>query len=366
MLKLIIADDEPIVREGLKESVNWDELGLRVVGCARDGREALEIFTSCGCDVILTDIRMPFMSGLELTGRVKEIDPSVIVVLLSAYDEFRYAQEAIRLGAFDYILKPIDLDELKKTMEKAVRKKQEMLDSENRVIPQLNREDMEFFKPESSRFPLKMEEELAKAVKRADGPLALEIFQRIWDEFCSKNYSLEFLKRWGFELVAIITRSVIEIGENVDILFKNTDPWAEISRKKSKEELYGWMKDLIEIICECIGLNKNVRNKKLVEEVVRIIKENYHDKNLTLNSIAERLYITPNYLSTLFKTEMGQGFCEYLTEYRVERAKEMLKDVRLRIYEISDAVGYTDPHYFSKIFKSITGLTPREYREKIL
>lgn len=365
-MKLLIVDDEPIVREGLKNNIDWNNMNLEVIGCASDGRSALELFTLNRADIVLTDIRMPFMDGLEMTKEVKKVDPLTVVILLSAYDDFKYAQEAIRLGAFDYILKPIDIDILKTTVKRAVDKRREVLNKEKETLPLLNKEDLKFYKAEYFKYPLKLEDELAKAVKRGDSALAFNIFNNIWHEFIYKGYSVDFIKRWGLELVAVVTRSIIEIGENADILFKNTDPWKQISELKTKDKIHDWMQNIIEAVCEYVYLSKNTKNKKLIEMAVKMIHENYSDENISLNSIAEKLYITPNYLSTLFKNEMGITFSDYLTEYRIEKAKELLKDIRIKIYEISGAVGYTDSHYFSKIFKNMTGLTPKEYRESIV
>lgn len=365
-MKLLIVDDEPIVREGLKNNIDWEEMNLKVIGCAADGRSALELFAIEHADIVLTDIRMPFMDGLEMTKEVKKLDPLAVVILLSAYDDFKYAQQAIRLGAFDYILKPIDIDVLKSTVSLAVDKRIELLNKKKEILPPLNEKDLKFFKAEHYKYPMKLEDELSKAIKRGDSALALNIFNNIWNEFMYKGYSIDFIKRWGLELVAVITRSIIEIGENADILFKNSDPWKQISELQTKDKIREWMQNIIEVVCEYVYLSKNTKNKKLIEMAVKMIHENYSDGNISLNSIAEKLYITPNYLSTLFKNEMGITFSDYLTEYRIEKAKELLRDIRIKVYEISEAVGYTDSHYFSKIFKNMTGLTPKEYRESIV
>lgn len=365
-MKILIVDDEPIVREGLKNNVSWKDFDLFVAGCEANGKSALDVFKREVPDIILTDIRMPYMDGLELTREVKKIDPLVVVILLSAYDDFKYAQQAIRLGAFDYILKPIDIDTLKETVRRAVLKRKELLDKEKEPLPALNKNDLKFFKAEYYKYPLKLEEELSKAIKRGDKNLAVNIFDNIWGEFYEKEYSEDFIKRWGLELIAVITRSLVEIGENADVLFKETDPWRQISDMPTKDKLREWMKNIIEVVSEYVFLTKNSKNKKLVDEAIKLIQENYNDFNISLNNIAEKLYITPNYLSTLFKNEMGVTFSDYLMAYRIEKAKELLKDIKVKIYEVAEAVGYTDQHYFSKVFKNITGFTPKEYREKIL
>lgn len=112
MLKVIIADDEDIIREGLIDEVNWLELGLEIIGEAESGRQVLDIIQKCIPDIIITDIKMPFINGLELIEIVKEKYPSCYIIIISGYDEFKYAQKALKLGAYDYILKPIELDYL--------------------------------------------------------------------------------------------------------------------------------------------------------------------------------------------------------------------------------------------------------------
>lgn len=365
-MKILIVDDEPMVREGLKIGIDWSEMGFEEVECASDGKSALQVFGEFKPDILLTDIRMPFMNGLELTQEVKKLDPIVVVILLSAYDDFKYAQEAIRLGAFDYILKPVDVDTLKEIVMRGIDKRIELLDACSKEIPQLKKEDLKFFKAEYYKYPLKLEEELSKAIKQGETKAAIDIFNKIWEEFENKRYTEDFIKRWGIELVAVITRSIIEIGESADVLFKETDPWKEICKLPTLEEIYRWMKNLIEVVCEYVNLTRSYKNRKIIEKALELIHENYKNPDLSLSSVANHLYITPTYLSMLFKSEVGINFSDYLTNFRVEKAKELLKDPRKKIFEVAEEVGYFDQHYFSKVFKRITGFTPKEYREKIL
>src|SRR4051812_16788569 len=107
-----------MIREGINESVDWNKLNMCVIGQAEDGEEALEIFSQHEPDLILTDIKMPFMDGLELVERVKEKNPDTYFIIISGYDEFKYAQKAVKLGANDFILKPIDLEYLEQLLNK--------------------------------------------------------------------------------------------------------------------------------------------------------------------------------------------------------------------------------------------------------
>lgn len=131
MINTIIADDEPIIRNGMKDIVDWHSLGFRLTGTAKDGMDALKYIEQEEIHVVITDIRMPFLDGLELIKIVKKLHPDIYCILLTSYAEFEYAKQAINLGAYSYIIKPIDVDEFQKTLsnikedfEKCSRRKQ--------------------------------------------------------------------------------------------------------------------------------------------------------------------------------------------------------------------------------------------------
>lgn len=118
MLKVILVDDEEIIRRGILRSVNWGDMGFEVVGEAEDGEQAIELVESVKPDVVITDVEMPFINGLEFIEKIKPEHPDIYIIIISGYDEFHYAQKAIKLGAYDYILKPIELDYLYDLLKK--------------------------------------------------------------------------------------------------------------------------------------------------------------------------------------------------------------------------------------------------------
>ena len=120
MYKVLIADDEPKIRGGINESIPWEEYGLKVVGLAKDGAEALEIAMAESPDICLIDINMPVIGGLELIQSIKEENPEVITIIITGFDLFDYAQKALKLKVFDFLLKPINEEELKNTVLKAI------------------------------------------------------------------------------------------------------------------------------------------------------------------------------------------------------------------------------------------------------
>lgn len=118
MIDVLLVDDEDMIREGIADSVDWARLNMHIVGQAEDGKDGLELFTQHRPQLILTDIKMPFMDGLELVERVKSLAPDTYIIIISGYDEFEYAQKAVKLGAHDFILKPIDLEDLEQILFK--------------------------------------------------------------------------------------------------------------------------------------------------------------------------------------------------------------------------------------------------------
>ncbi|HHY64506.1 MAG TPA: response regulator [Clostridiaceae bacterium] len=121
LFKVVIIDDEPIIRKGLSKIINWSQFSCEISGEASDGASGLELIKQVKPDILLTDIRMPKVDGLTMIRQAKEIVPDCIIIILTGYRDFNYAQEAIRLGAFDFILKPTKIEELTEVIVRAVK-----------------------------------------------------------------------------------------------------------------------------------------------------------------------------------------------------------------------------------------------------
>lgn len=364
MYKVLIADDEEITRKGLVNFIRLSGLELEVIGDASDGRKALDIFTETPTDIVISDIRMPNMDGLELTKGIKTADPSAIVILLSAYDDFKYAQQAVKLGAFDYILKPIDVDVLTAVAQNAIGFIRRNAEKKDRAVPLINENELEFYASDIYKAVSRPQEELLGALKGGDISVLQKLLEEIWEILIAKNASLEFVKRFSAELFSQLVKCMIALQEKPDSLFSDMNPRSSIARADSREKLHHWLNESIARICDTLRSKRNNKQTKLVNEILKYIDENYTDSKLTLSTISERLYFSPNYLSAVFKDSMGIGFLEFLTNYRMEKAKKLLADIKYKVYEISTLAGYSDSHYFSRIFKECTGMTPTEYREK--
>ena len=120
MFQAILCDDNEIILEGLSSQIKWKDLGIELTATAADGNEAWELIQKNPPDLLITDIRMPYMDGLELSKKARELNPNIVILIISAYDDFQYARTAMHLQAFDYILKPIDVDQFCRVLENAV------------------------------------------------------------------------------------------------------------------------------------------------------------------------------------------------------------------------------------------------------
>lgn len=246
MIGMVIADDELIIRQGLM-SINWNEYGVKVLGIAANGNEALSMITARHPQILITDIRMPGLDGLKLIEAAKKQVPEIQSILLTGYEDFNYAKTAITLGAVGYILKPTDPDEI------------------------------------------------------------------------------------------------------IDAVLKAKNNIAEIERLRELDSQY-----------------KSPKTKnRIISKILDYIK-NHYQEDITLYTAAEYVHMNHIYISRLFKKELGETFLETLTKFRLKKACELLSNNEYKIYEISSMVGIFDPGYFSQVFRKYYGLTPSEYRNRVL
>ncbi len=250
MLKVLVVEDEEMIRKGIVLAVDWAALDCVVVGEAANGVQALEAVERYDPSLIITDLKMPVMDGLEMLRQLRERGNNAFVIILTAYDSFAYAQTALRLGAVDFLLKPFHDGEL----EQAVTRLKQRMDR------------------------------AGQGGEKGPAPL----------------------------------------------------PLPEL--KKGDKSKY-------------------------VLEAMAYIGEHYHEPNIGVAAIAQHLGISEGHLSHTFKKETDYTLLNYLTRYRVHRAMELLRDCRLKVYEVAEQVGYRDIAYFSATFKKLVGMSPSEYQD---
>lgn len=533
MIKIFLVEDEFVVREGIKNNIDWQSHGYEFCGEASDGELAFPMIQKLKPDIVITDIRMPFMDGLVLSRLIKKEMPWIEIIILSGYEEFEYAKEGIRLGIAGYLLKPISGEELlkeidvlageieEKRKEQAIKEKykqemEENFQKERRTLFQYlvtgekspaelleiagkleidlsaiwynivlfqaqsryhaydefsnslmeivkkikiriaehkthllffnrnlegnaflfkadSREELERIQKEclgeikeiladyehiryfgGIGIPVNRLRELPASFERASHAFAHrylmeeslilsseEMEQGIHiekEEFNIGNISpkqidrskiQEFLKTGDREeVIYFVDEFFRDLGVNIlksnifrqyivmDAYFCVVDFVEGLQMEKNEIETPEMvstvlqspeeaMSYIVRIIDKALELRENVASNRygdIVNKVMQYIEKNYADEELSLNLLASHVNFSPNHLSMVFSQQTGQTLIKYLTDFRMNKAKELLRCTGKKSSVVSTEVGYKDPHYFSYLFKKTQGMTPTQYR----
>ncbi len=525
LYKVMLVDDEEAVRQAIARKLDWEAIGFEVIATAENGEEALELAEKLSPDVVMTDIMMPFMDGLTLCRKMKESQRNIRIVIFSGFDEFEYAREAIKLEVEEYILKPIDSEELrnvflriKKNLDAEIDEKrnheklyeyyqkslpvmkeqfmagllegkisdeliEEMNESyevnldapfysvavfradmgeqamERRSLINLSlkqiidentkkRTDFRSFlyldlvavimlleeaagvkkeiqemnqickeanrllevnvtagigqavtglgnlavsyqgavdavdyrvllepnqaiyirdiQPAPSRdFVLDDQDiqKVTKAVKLGRQHEVREAVEELMGKFKHSNISLHRYQVAMMELVTELLKLGRSYHLNLEEIFGgNMDFYQEIAKFDSLDSLGEWLYNVCMKFRSLIRQEQTDSTKLLTEKAKQFIQENYADSNLSVEILSNYLNVSAAYFSTIFKKETGQSFVMYLTNVRMEAALELLNNTQEKTYVIAGEVGYTEPNYFSYVFRKKYGMSPTKYR----
>ncbi|UOQ84138.1 response regulator transcription factor [Gracilibacillus salinarum] len=392
--KVLIADDEFIIRDGIRTFVNWADFHMEVVAEAEDGEEAVEQALANQIDVVLIDLNMPIMNGITAMKKIKEKLPGCRMVVISGYDDFRYAQEAIRLQVEDYLLKPVDPDQLAGILtelmtqlerdreeeqffqQASVQVEKNQLQLRNRFFQDLLSSNLSktevlhqlqfFHLPPTlpcSLLVLKWQEgeagqhfmkEEKQHIQKNDLQKSLEIKLQ---DYTYAMYSEEsqwitiFLWEQLPEQVVVEIENTIseELGQH---LFGHLIPISNVEIASNYHEA----KQVV---------NQRVKSSPLVKEALAYLRRHYQDPHLTLEEIASLLHVSTVYLSKSIKQELGVSYVQILTKMRLQAAKDLLKTTDYTIREIAEQVGYDSQHYFSTAFRKAMGVTPKQFKQQV-
>lgn len=522
MYSVFLVDDEPIVLEGIRTKIDFEASNFKFAGEATDGEIALSMINEIKPDILITDIKMPFMDGLELAATIKKTQPWIKIIILSGHDEFDYAKKAISIGIEDYILKPFTSDDILTSLNKAANE----IDKERKQLSDISRMKEEL---KSSEHLLQKEflnnlihgaQEMSNVMQKSQD-LGLDLLSRYYKILISKitsnsgnihnqetvcsllnSYSstweqticffnhnnhlicickgsnqeeieetiyriaetIEHIVAQNEDCTVLTTigktvehlsslseaysdaKKILELGsqnktskiissddiqendssllqinesdpmverlkyavkndvsiiidESMNLIKKNPDQFSFVASyifadlifavSKLVENLGGDIKKIKPEILQRSFIETAVQNedlfKKEMESILtfaldyrdskitgkygdvilkakKYIDENYKDQNTTLTTVADVVCLSPNHFSTIFSQECKTTFIEYLTNVRIENAKRLIKETDMKGYDIAYECGFSDPHYFSYIFKKNTGLSPREFK----
>lgn len=364
MIKVFLAEDEVIIRQGIKNNIDWKANGFELVGEAGDGEYAYPMILKTQPDILLTDVKMPFMDGLELSRAVKKALPKTKIIIFSGYNEFDYAKEAIKIGISDYLLKPVTSASLMESLKKVA--DQILEEQENSRL--LERYFINYEK--YMDFPAKsdysgVDRKLIKNFLKTGNIEECGIFIEEYFEAVGKgNYTSLLLRQY---MTMDIFYCVQEFIKSLNAAEQDTPSELMDLKRVTKaiekvESTMDYLKELFTYALTIRDRNSGDRYGLLIQEAREYIAENYANSDFSLNMIAGYIGVSPSYFSSIFKQGTGQSFIEYLTKVRIDRACELLKCTTLRTSEIGEKVGYNDPHYFSATFKKIMGQSPKDFK----
>lgn len=525
--KVIFVEDEIITREGIRDNVDWSGNGFTLCGEASDGEMALQLLQAVKPDLLITDIKMPFMDGLQLSRIVRERMPWVKIVILSGHDEFLYAQEAIKLGVTEYLLKPVTVPDLNMVLRKIAKKlEQERAEQENlrRLHDQLEESQAAL----KEKFLLKLvvgaaspfanlTEVLEKSqqlgldliagcyqvvilhmeISDRSEPFNYDVYQRVvqiladavkdradiyflhkdWEEFVlfmmgstpeqieaqwntiwehisreikgthyhlvagvgGPQYRITSIYQSFVEALAHMQNARVANTAGSQVAIEKTElpkmdnsaiehylrsgaqedfpkffdgyirpisatalksPWIKnyilvdvvLATAKFVNELGGDIDQSVSVLNSIETILMNIRTvEQLREQVFQIlsgalafrdaqanhsyagmiqaakayIDQQYRNPDLLINEVAAQVNLSPSHFSVVFHQETGQTFKDYLTAYRIEKAKELLRMTGLKFAEVAYQTGYSDPHYFSQVFHKHTGMSPSDFRLRV-
>lgn len=322
MYKVVIIDDEPIIVRGLSKMVPWEKYRCEVAGTAFDGQEGLELIRRVRPDIVISDIYMPKMDGLLMAAALKSEFEDMELTILTGYRDFELLQQALRLGATRYVLKPSNMEEIEEavqTMTARLKKKG--------IYP---------------------DDEAETGSGASDGRIAGETGSRASDgRIAGETGSGASDSRIAGETGSGISDGKITAGGKTAGSDAAAYPGAEGADRPAEGAAV-----------------RSASDNFIVRNALEFIRANYVRK-ITLKEVADNTYVSQWHLSKLLNRHMGQSFSEILNSVRIEEAKKLLQDPSLRIGDVAEAVGFLDMAHFSRVFKKITGVSANEYRNRL-
>lgn len=352
MYKAVIVDDEVWTRDVIKSLGDWEGLGISVVGEAEDGETGLALIRQVKPDVIITDVRMPGMNGIELVEQLRREQMDTPVLMVSGYDDYDYVRGAMKLGVTDYLLKPLKQKELNQQLQNCIRQasarggnaldvissewseKYHSLRERIRTDLQLGRTDL-------------LEKDFTDLENSAAGLLK---------DDRDPNMLIALYYALLFDLQRCLEPMNLQLKEMFD-----EEPVFVFRRGNTLHEVLSFVLQIYERAVAFAEEQASRRSRLDIGAVCRFLNDRYA-QGITLELTADFFHVSREYLSKAFKQETGQGFTEYVTSLRMKKAMELIRDYHAPVKEAGDIVGYADLPHFYKAFKKYYGITPGEAR----
>lgn len=348
--KVIIVDDELTFCRGLEKYIGKFFHELSVAETFNKGEQAIEYIRSNEVDIVLSDIKMLGVSGLDLAKMIYEEYPHIQVILISGYSNFDYAKQAIQYKVADYLTKPINFQELKMRLDETIKKLKNH--EKNKKVHQ----KMDFVKTVFS-----CGNTLLKGILNGEMSLVSEGVEVISSVLTSLELTKED-KAHLCNLCDMILQSLEQNNIQIDEAYGLQYFEEQLSTMTSNEEVKGFLTAYFHKIADSNVNLEEERDKMIVYRAKRFIERNYA-KEISAGDVAEYVGLSSAYFSRLFHKVLHQTFVDYITNVRIMHSEKLLKESNYKIIEISAKVGFRSNTYFNSLFKKKTGMTPIEYRK---
>ena len=337
MIRLLIVDDESATRNGLQRHVRWKHCGIDEVCAESNPDVALKTCERFRPDVILSDIRMPGMTGIEMCAAARNILPDVQIIFISGYSDKEYLMSAINLSAVRYVEKPVNLEELESALIQAA----------NAVKRQHNASNIAEEEMLLARFQ--------QALTRRDST-RLPVLQEDIRQLASQDPSVGVAKKLYFRFGCLLGGVLFpeRTPEDIEQITRES-----LDSGKTPEDMYAWFAS---VLFAFTNPSETAVLSAPVARCTELVAQHLSSEALSVQWLADRVYLTSTYLCSLFKRELGLSPSQYILKQRMEEAKRMLGNSHLSASQIAGRLGYSDPKHFAKIFKKTTQQTPTEYR----
>jgi two-component system response regulator YesN len=375
LYKIFLVEDEIVTREGIRDSVDWTSAGFQFCGEAPDGELALPLIREQRPEAVITDIKMPFMDGLQLCRALKATLPDTRIIILSGHDEFKYAQEALKIGVTEYLLKPITAQDLVVSLRRVARQ----LDEAHQQHAYLRTLEQAFAQARSHK--ARPRGDLAvlldqRAVLAKPDTAALMRFLRggvaadFEQGFAAYLAPLDAADRASRVLIDYVFTDVVLSAADV-LRELDGNPEEQLQDLGRLEGMLGTLQHLDNVKDALRGVVAQVLTYRdyqahshsgLIAKARTYIDAHYADPEISLSAVAAHVTLSPSYFSVVFSREVGETFIEYVTHLRIQHAQELLRTTSLPSGEIAFQVGYLNPRYFSSVFRKVVGLSPNEFR----
>lgn len=357
MYSVLLVDDEPFAIEGLRMFVDWETLGFRICGVCENGAEAVTAAHRLLPDVIVTDIRMPEMDGLELIGRLHgERGASSEFIVLSAYGEFAFAKRAMQLGVRHYMMKPVIEEEAAKVLTQV----RERLDTRKAIQRKADTESDE----EGGNLPTyaaQRMKDLVQAIEDADRGRAADVIDDLFRELA--GCSSEWAELFAGSMAVQCSKLIRGMGGDPALLHRACLNSVEEEEAGPSELSSVWthIRTYSEQAIRSVQSIRGSQTGGTMAEVDQFVREHYRSP-LSIRDVAARFYLNPVYLGKAYQDKFGCGLLDRMHDLRIAEACEKLRDTTEAIGAIAEQVGYAYYRHFLQHFERRTGRKPADFR----